>query len=124
MVRLCLGIIVCCAITFGSFGCTGQNIEGSWLGPMPFEDAKSCRIKIYSDRRFDVACGQMEWTGAGKYERNGDSLRLTFSAWVHRGQPQRINPDLHLTFSGEGNTLHVGLAQEATKPLLWRRQRL
>src|SRR5471030_158337 len=101
MVRMCLGILVCCTLAIETVGCSGQNIEGAWLGPLPFEDAKSCRIKIYSDHRFDVACGKMDWAGAGRYERDGDKLTLRFDALLHRGEARRKPSDLLLSFHGE-----------------------
>jgi len=117
-------MIVCCAIAFGSFGCSGQNIEGAWIGPLPFEDANACHIKVYSDHRFDVACGKLEWAGAGHYVREGSQLTLKFSALVHRGQPQRRMPELHLSFVGEGNTLRIGDVSDVRKPFVWRRASL
>ena len=116
--------MVCCAVAFGSFGCTGQNLEGSWLGPLPFEDAKACRIKIYSDHRFDVACGSLDWAGAGRYERDGSALTFRFAVWVHRGEPQANRPSLRLRFRGEGNTLRLWDVTDEQALYVWRRQRL
>jgi len=91
------------------------------LGPLPIEDAKACRINIYSDHRFDVACGNLDWVGAGHYETAEDRLTLRFAAWVRRGQVQRRLPELKLSFIGEGNTLKLGQAGGSTKPMVWHR---
>jgi hypothetical protein len=88
------------------------------------DEAKACRIRIYSDHRFDVSSESRIWVGEGRYERDGDRLTLRFAILVHRGEVQRHPPDLHLAFQGEGNTLRVGETGGEGKPYVWRRQRL
>lgn len=121
---MCLRAVAVCAIAFTSFGCSGQNLEGSWLGPLPYEDTKACRIKIYSDERFDVACGKMAWAGAGHYRRNGDRLDLKFEALAINGAAQKVKPDLRLTFVGEGNRLRLKAVSVGDAPLVWDRAKV
>jgi len=88
------------------------------------QDASACRIKIYSDHRFDVSCGNLEWAGAGKYERSGDRLTLRFAAMVHMDKPVRDFPPIELQFKGEGNRLHLGPVGNDEMPYVWERARL
>ena len=123
MIRFCLSVTVCVAVAFGSLGCSGQNIEGRWLGPLPIEDAKACRIDIYSDHRFAVACGKADWVGAGSYERSGSQLELKFQTLVRHEQVLKRPPAVHLEFEGHGNTLKI--RDSGSKDFsTWNRQRL
>jgi hypothetical protein len=89
------------------WSCSGQNLEGAWFGPFPYPDADACRIRLYDDNRFDLACGQDEWVGAGKYERTEGGIRFLYIALARRGALVRQPEPVDVKFTGHGNRLEL-----------------
>lgn len=107
MIRLWPSLGVGCLLLIGSFGCTGQNVEGAWRGAFPLEDAKDCRIRLTFDRRFDLACRtDSGWLAAGRYSREGDGLVFHFESLARRGEAIRDLPlPIRMRMEGKGNTI-------------------
>lgn len=105
------------------FGCTGQNIEGAWRGPFPFDGAEDCLVKVQNNGSFTLGCREDVWVGAGKWRRQNNRLELDFVLLTHRGEAvrQRGEP-LQLRLDGAGNTLCVGLPTDNGEPYCWRRE--
>lgn len=105
MVRLCPTCAVLAALTIGTFGCSGQKLEGRWRGPLPLEDAKACVTNLYGNERFDVICEKGSWIGSGKYKATSDQIRLDFLLLTRSNQVVKHPAPLEMTYEGRGNEL-------------------
>jgi hypothetical protein len=85
--------------------CAGQQLEGRWRGPFPLTDATECVLNLYANRTFDLACGESNWIGAGRYRRDGDRMRFDFTVLHRNRTPVSRLPVLALSLQGRGNTV-------------------
>lgn len=95
------------SIAFGTFGCTGQKLEGRWFGNLPLEDAKACSVELHNNGRFTLYCPKGEWAGWGRFEDGADTLRLNFDLLARRGKKLEHPVPLDFRFVGRGNRLDL-----------------
>jgi hypothetical protein len=88
-------------------GCSGQNLEGRWKGSLPYADAEDCRIKMYSDGRFDLVCAHNAWVGAGRYRRSGNELIFDYVVLTRNGTAIDKPEPLDFTLDGRGNEIRL-----------------
>lgn len=96
---------MCAAL--GTFGCTGQKLEGNWFGPLPLEDAKECRTQLFGNGRFTTYCKGEEWVGAGRYDSGPDTIRLKFDVLTRRGKVLSDPQPIGMTYVGHGNRIDL-----------------
>lgn len=103
-------------------GCTGQNVEGAWRGPFPLEGAADCRIRLLSNRTFDLSCPDSGWVGTGRYTKAADRLEFSFEALTrHEARPVGGIPKVELGMEGRGNRLELGDPRTRDRRLIWNR---
>jgi hypothetical protein len=103
-IPFCYTLVLACVV---AAGCTGQNLEGRWQGPLPYEDATDCRIRMFGSGAFDLVCANDAWIGAGRYDRTGEKLVFRYEALARKDEVVRDPPNLELTYVGRGNTLEL-----------------
>ena len=108
---LTIATLVCLA------GCSVRNVEGRWLGAMPFEDADQCQVLLQKGAQFQFGCtpGETGWSGRGTWRQGDQGVELVFDR-VWRGDQLLARVPLPLrALPGEsGNELVVDGA-------VWRR---
>jgi hypothetical protein len=101
--------------------CTGQNIQGAWIGPVPFEGGEDCRTELHPGGYFKFVCsGPAAATGAGHYMREGNDLILDVE-WLALEGKKVLRPPAaqKLRVTGGGNTMSLRTAAGGT--LVWKR---
>ena len=87
---------------------------------MPYADAGDCRIRLYAEGRFDVACAKDAWLGQGKWTHDGARLRLEYSALARLGRVVEQPAPLEYEYEGRGNELvlrHIGTEYRWTRAM-------
>ena len=105
MVRGMKGFWLILAVGLALTGCTGQTIEGRWRGPLPYRGAEDCRVKLFSNGNFEIACQKDVWVGQGRYEFSHDKLTLTYAWLSHNKEIVKEPTPLVYDVEPEGNKI-------------------
>lgn len=117
--RLCNNRFYAGVLLLSCFGCSGQNIEGRWIGKLPFETPSDCQIRLANSSGFDAVCGKDDVVGDGRYRWNGKTLTLQFRRFARSGVLRSVPKDLVFDVKGEGNTLQL---QREGASFEWKRE--
>ncbi len=69
---------------------------------------------------FELVCARDEWVGLGRYSREGDRLRFTFTALTRKGEVVKRPEPVEFVFSGRGNEMALRLPN-GSREWVWQR---
>jgi hypothetical protein len=69
---------------------------------------------------FELVCSQDAWVGVGRYQKDGDRLRFSFTALTRQGVVVRDPQPVEFIFRGKGNEL-VLRRPESESEWTWHR---
>ncbi|HZH97459.1 MAG TPA: hypothetical protein VEX38_00690 [Fimbriimonadaceae bacterium] len=103
-------------------GCSGQDVRGAWVGPLPVQGGEDCRIELQSGGAFRFVCaGKDAGAGFGTYQVEGEDILLTYERVSVAGRERMETPRTHrLRMKGRGNEMR--LTTDAGIELGWSRK--
>ncbi|HWD40620.1 MAG TPA: hypothetical protein VG944_17355 [Fimbriimonas sp.] len=107
MVRLKPTVAFSLPLALFGVGCSGQKVEGRWLGAFPLREAKNCQIQLLNTSRFSVACDGTAIVAAGRYRWNGKTLTLDTQILTFDGDLEQAKPQLAFDVEGHGNSMKL-----------------